>query len=72
MTREGQELIDYHNNRLRAGEIYFDRRHDENVEFCYMGKTGLAIVCEPGDSGGGMQSCWGIEPESLEDLLDEK
>ena len=36
------------------------------VEFGYMGQTGLAIVYEPGDSGGGMQSSWGVDPDNLE------
>ena len=41
-------------------------RKTEDVEFRYMGGEGHAIVCEPGDSGGGMQSCWGVDPEALE------
>ena len=51
--------------KLIKGEIYYDKFHKELVEFVYMGQTGWAIVCEPGDSGGGMQSCWGITPSSL-------
>ena len=55
-------------NKLRQcrGDIYLDSETNKKVEFCYMGMTGLAIVCEPGDSGGGMQSTWGIEPERLQ------
>lgn len=52
--------------RLQPGELYWDHMHKEVVEFVYMGQTGLAIVCEPGDSGGGMQSTWGVDPANLE------
>jgi hypothetical protein len=51
--------------QLIRGKVYYDKKHKEDVEFCYMGYTGLAIVCEPGDSGGGMQSCWGVDPNNL-------
>lgn len=57
--------------RLRRGELYWDGVRKETVEFGYMGQTGLAIVYEPGDSGGGMQSSWGISPDNLEDLVDQ-
>ena len=50
---------------LIKGKIYYDTKYKVEVEFCYMGYTGLAIVCEPGDSGGGMQSCWGVDPNNL-------
>jgi len=50
----------------RRGCIYTDMENGEEVEFKYMGQTGYAIVCEPGDSGGGMQSSWGLKPERLE------
>ena len=56
--------------RLLKGEIYWDYVHKEEVEFGYMGKTGLAIVYEPGDSGGGMQSSWGVNPGNLESITD--
>lgn len=56
---------------LITGEIYWDKKNKEAVEYCYMGKTGYAIVCQPGDSGGGMQSCWGIKPDSLESLTEK-
>jgi len=45
------------------------RVNKEIVEFGYMGQTGLAIVYEPGDSGGGMQSAWGINPDNLESIV---
>ena len=57
---------------LVKGEIYYDIRHKEEVEFQYMGQTGLAIVCEPGDSGGGMQSCWGITADNLQSLTNRR
>ena len=50
---------------LEEGKIYIDSKSKEAVEFKYAGQTGLAIVCEPGDSGGGMQSSWGLDPEQL-------
>lgn len=59
----------YHLQRLKCGEIYWDSKHNEKVEFGYMGQTGLAIVYEPGDSGGGMQSSWGIDPDNLEKIV---
>ena len=46
--------------------IYYDTKNKQEVEFRYMGQnSGLAIVCDPGDSGGGMQSCWGVDPNNL-------
>ena len=57
---------------LKTGKIYVDCRTNEKVEFRYMGQTGLAIVCEPGDSGGGMQSCWGVLPEMLKPIKGKK
>ena len=66
-----EELV-YHIDRLNEGEVYQDIVHNESVEFRYMGKTGLAIVCEPGDSGGGMQSCWGIDPNHLEEIVEKE
>jgi len=51
---------------LKEGQVYYDTVNKENVEYRYMGQTGRAIVCEPGDSGGGMQSSWAINPENLE------
>ena len=50
---------------MKQGDIYWDEKRKQVVEFQYMGQTGLAIVCEPGDSGGVMQSCWGIDPRNL-------
>jgi len=68
-----KDNIEYHIKRLKQGEIYWDSKHEENVEFGYIGMTGLAIVYEPGDSGGGMQSSWGVNPENLEEIVkDEK
>ena len=52
---------------LQVGEVYYDVVNKEVVEFRYIGGTGLAIVREPGDSGGGMQSCWGIDKDDLVD-----
>ena len=50
---------------LKEGRIYYDNISNEEVEFRYLGATGMAIVCQPGDSGGGMQSCWGVAPDRL-------
>jgi len=56
---------------LVRGQIYWDKKFKEKVEFLYAGVTGLAIVCKPNDSGGGMQSAWGIHPKCLtEDFTD--
>jgi len=63
-----EDEIKYHLERLISEEIYWDSKNMEKVEFQYMGQTGLAIVCEPGDSGGGMQSCGGIDPNNLEKI----
>ena len=52
--------------KLENGKLYFDTERKEIVEFGYMGQTGYAIVYEPGESGGGMQSSWCVEPEKLE------
>jgi len=54
---KAEELID--------GQIYYDKVNKQEVEFGYMGQTGLAIVYEPGDRGGGMQSSWAIDPNNL-------
>jgi hypothetical protein len=51
--------------KLERGQIYYDVINREEVEFGYMGAEGHAIVYEPGDSGGGMQSSWGINPANL-------
>lgn len=51
--------------KFKRGKIFYHIPCKQNVEFRYMGKTNLAIVCEPGDSGGGMQSCWGVDPNKL-------
>ncbi|MFC1722738.1 hypothetical protein ACFL0V_01235 [Nanoarchaeota archaeon] len=66
-----EQKMRYHLQRLNPGEIYWDRVHEESVEFGYMGQTGLAIVYEPGDSGGGMQSSWGIDPANLEGIVED-
>ena len=63
------EAIRHYVDKLRIGEVYYDKKHKQVVEFRYMGQTGWAIVCEPGDSGGGMQSCWGTGPDNLERIL---
>jgi hypothetical protein len=55
--------------KLKRGVIYWDKVHKEKVEFGYMGQTGLAIVYQPGDSGGGMQSSWGVNPKNLEEIV---
>jgi hypothetical protein len=60
---------DYHINRLKPGEVYWDCAKNEVVEFGYMGQTGWAICYEPGDSGGGMQSSFGVDPDNLEKLV---
>ena len=56
---------------LREGEIYMDKRNAQLVEYKYIGQTGYAIVCDPGDSGGGMQSSWEIMPNNLEYIVDK-
>ena len=63
--------MEYHLRRLKQGETYWDRVNSEEVEFGYMGQTGFAIVYEPGDSGGGMQSSWGVNPNNLEYIVDK-
>ena len=63
--------MEYHLRRLKQGEIYWDGVNNEAVEFGYMGQTGFAIVYEPGDSGGGMQSSWGVNPNNLEYIVDK-
>ncbi len=55
---------------FEQGKIYFDMREKRFVEFGYLGQTGLAIVYSPGDSGGGMQSSWGVKPSRLEEVVD--
>ena len=47
---------------LVKGQVYAHKETGEKLEFQYMGTTGKAIVCEEGDSGGGMQSSWVIDP----------
>ena len=64
-----EQTMRHHLTRLNEGEVYWDRQHQEWVEFGYLGQTGLAIVYEPGDSGGGMQSSWGVDPDNLEKKL---
>lgn len=64
-----KQKMRYHIQRLNPGEIYLDSKHKEIVEFKYVGQTGFAIVCEPGDSGGGMQSSWGVDPDNLEKIV---
>jgi hypothetical protein len=64
--------IDYHLNRLIPGEIYWDKKNKKNVEYGYLGQTGFAIVYEPGDSGGGMQSSWGVDPDNLESIITQR
>lgn len=63
------EKIEYHLNRLKEGTIYWDKEDKKSVEFGYLGKTGYAIVYEPGDSGGGMQSSWAVDPANLEEII---
>lgn len=67
-----KEKIEYHQKRLRRGETYWDNKHKEIVEFKYLGQTGYAIVCEPGDAGGGMQSSWGTYPDNLEKIISKR
>lgn len=64
--------IEYCEGMLKPGRIYWDSKNKERVEFGYMGQTGLAIVYEPGDSGGGMQSSWAVKPENLEDIINRE
>lgn len=56
---------------LVPGQVYWDKKHNQKVEFGYMGQTGFAIVCEPGDFEGGMQSSWGVDPGNLEKIASE-
>lgn len=64
-----KQKMRYHLQRLNPGEVYWDNKHKELVEFGYMGQTGLAICYEPGDSGGGMQSSFGVDPDNLEKIV---
>jgi hypothetical protein len=64
-----QAEIQCHARRLTVGALYWDAEANQVVEFGYMGQTGYAIVYEPGDSGGGMQSSWAVEPGNLERLV---
>jgi len=66
------EEMEYHIRRLKRGELYLDKVNQETVEFGYMGGTGFAIVYEPGDSGGGMQSSWGVNPNNLEFIVEDE
>ncbi len=63
--RRRMENLYHHQERLLRGEIYWNKQNNEWVEFGYMGQTGYAICYEPGDSGGGMQSSFAIDPENL-------
>lgn len=54
--------------RLTPGELYLDNRSKKIVEFRYLSQEGRAIVCMPGDSVGGMQSLWSLEPHNLDGL----
>ena len=60
-----QEANELPEETLEKGRVYYDNVSKEEVEFRYVGQTGFAIVCAPGDSGGGMQSSWGVKPERL-------
>lgn len=64
-----EQKMAFHAQRLNPGEVYWDKKHKEIVEFGYMGQTGLAICYEPGESGGGMQSSFGIDPKNLEQIV---
>lgn len=65
------EIMKHYMNTLKEGQTYWDRKNKEQVEYRYLGQTGIAIVCEPGDSGGGMQSCWGVNPADLETIVEK-
>ena len=66
LLKMDKEEMRYHLERLNPGELYWDKINKEPVEFRYIGQTGFAIVCEPGDSGGGIQSYWKVNPNNLE------
>ena len=53
------------NGKLINGHIYYDIKDKREVEFGYMGSKGDAVCYEPGDSGGGMQSAFLVDPENL-------
>ncbi len=48
---------------LIEGHIYIDATTGKEVEFGYMGQTGLAIVYSPGERN--MQDSYGIDPSKL-------
>jgi len=52
-------------HELIAGKIYYNAKTEKEVEFRYIGGKGDAVCCEPGDSGGGMQSSFLVDPENL-------
>lgn len=51
---------------LERNRLYYDRVSREVVVFKYLGQTGSAIVCEPGEELAGMQSSWAIAPGNLD------
>ena len=50
--------------QLEKGRIYYDNKGQREVEFGYMGAHD-AVCYEPGDSGGGMQSSFLVNPVNL-------
>ncbi len=68
-NNEMKDKIEYYEKKLNSKETYWDKKNKELIEFKYMGQTGFAVVCEPGDSGAGMQSSWLVNPENLERIV---
>jgi len=51
--------------KLKKGRIYYDNDMNREVEFGYIGGGWDAVCYEPGDSGGGMQSAFLVDPRHL-------
>lgn len=51
--------------KLEHGRIYYDNKNQREVEFQYTAMNGDAVCCDPGDSRGGMQSSFLVDPVNL-------
>ena len=52
-------------NKFERGRVYYDNLRDREVEFGYVGGRGDAVCYRPGDSGGGMQSAFLVDPRDM-------